>query len=91
MRPATEYLLHLDLKNLFEVFVIPVSKGTKFQFYAYPELERTTSFDEYLAQRFSHLGQPGGLVYHEDFKCYEVHFPGLHFKDPEEALKALTD
>jgi hypothetical protein len=84
---ASEFQAHVELTDLFEVFVIPTPEGTRFQFYAYPKTEK--NFANFLAERFQHLGEPADLVYREEIRCYDVSFRGLRFKGPEEALKAL--
>ena len=78
---------HVALNGLFEVFVIPEEGGTKFLFYPYPDTK--ANFSEFLVERFGHLGEPADCSLHDDISCHEAHFHGLHFKDPEEALKAL--
>lgn len=88
MKKAVEFQAHIELSGLFEVFVIPVPDGTRFQFYSHPATEE--GFDAYLAKRFANLGQPADLVYHEDIKCFEAFFRGLRYQSPEEALKALS-
>lgn len=87
MRPSKEFQLHVELPGLFEVFVLPVPEGTRFQFYPYPG---TSDFPAYLATRFSKLGEPSECTFHPDPGCYEVLFRGLHYASPEEALSALT-
>lgn len=82
------FLVHLALNGLFEMFVIPEVYGTKMQFYPYPDTKE--NFESYLVKRFGHLGKPESCNLIEDISCYEVKFPGLHFKDPEEALTALS-
>ena len=87
MRPAKEFLVHVELPGHFEVFVIPVPEGTSFQFYPYG---KTENFPQYLARRFGHLGEPAESSHNPDVNCYEAVFRGLHFKDAEEALRAIT-
>jgi hypothetical protein len=86
MKLAKEFLAHVELTGLFEVFVIPVPEGTKFQFYPFKDGD----FPAFLAKRFGHLGEPSDCTYHEDFRCYEVLFRGLRFQDAEQALRSLT-
>lgn len=88
MKPTTEFMVHVDLAGLFDVYVIPAKDGTRFQFYPYPPLKAT--FPEYLASRFAGLGEPAEAVFTAEIGCYDVLFRGLHFKDPEDALRRLT-
>lgn len=88
MRPSKGFTAHVELSGLFEVFVLPVPEGTRFQFYPYPETRK--DFPNYLASRFSKLGEPSECTFHPDAGCYEVLFRGLRYASPEEALKALT-
>jgi hypothetical protein len=88
MKPAAEFLLHLELRGLFEVFVIPAKDGVRFQFFPYPETEK--EFAAYLAGRFAHLGEPAECVFHPEIRCYDAFFRGLRFATPEEALVSLT-
>jgi len=88
MKPATEFLVHLELKGLFEVYVIPLKDGTRFQFFPHAETEK--DFAGFLARRFAHLGEPAECVFHPEIRCYDVFFRGLRFANPEEALSALT-
>ena len=88
LKPATGFQAHVELNGLFDAYVIPTAEGTRIQFYAGTDTEK--NFATYLAERFKHLGEPTDCVYREEFRCYDVTFRGLHFKDPEEALAALT-
>lgn len=88
MRPTGGFQVHVALAGLFEVFVLPVPEGTRFQFYPYPETEK--DFSSYLASRFSKLGEPSECTFHPDAGCYEVLFRGLRYASPEEALAAFT-
>jgi hypothetical protein len=88
LKPATGFLAHVELIGLFDAYVIPIPEGTRIQFYAGTKTEK--NFSTYLAKRFQHLGEPADCVYREEFRCYDVTFRGLRFKDPEEALVALT-
>lgn len=87
MKKASEFQLHAELTGLFEVFVIPIAGGTRFQFY--PFKGREAGFPEYLQERFAHLGKPGECVFHADIQCFDVTFPGLRLASPEEALAVL--
>jgi len=88
LKPSVNFIAHVDLANLFEVFVIPAPDGTRFQFYPYPPLK--DSFPEYCAKRFSGLGEPAEAVFHPETGCFDAFFRGLRFQDPEDALRALT-
>jgi hypothetical protein len=88
MKAAKEFLVHVELKGLFEVFVIPSADGSILQFFPYPGKEK--DFPAYLAERFKHLGEPSDCTFHSDIKCYEVTFRGLRFNGPEDALTRLT-
>lgn len=88
MRKADGFLAQVALPGLFEVFVLQVPEGTQFQFYPYPETSK--GFDAFLARRFAHLGEPSECTFDPKYNRYEVHIRGLHFKDAEEALRALT-
>lgn len=88
MRPLKGFIAHVELAGLFEVFVLPVPEGTRFQFYPYPETQK--DFQDYLATRFSKLGEPSECTFHPEAGCYEVLFRGLRYASPEEALSALT-
>ncbi len=88
MKPKVEFIAHVDLPGLFEVFVVPADGGTRFQFYPYPPLK--DRFPEYLAKRFASLGEPAEAVYQQDVGCFDAYFRGLLIRDPEEALKRLT-
>lgn len=88
MKPAKEFLVHVELHGLFEVFVIPSPEGCVLQFFPYPGKEK--EFPTYLSERFRHLGEPSDCVYHQDIRCYEVAFRGLRFAGPEDALSRLT-
>lgn len=88
MKPSAEFMAHVDLAGLFDVYVIPVKEGTRFQFFPYPPLK--DSFPEYLAKRFAVFGEPAEAVLHADVGCFDVLFRGLHFKDPEDVLRRLT-
>ncbi len=88
IKPITEFLAHVDLTGLFDVYVIPVKDGTRFQFFPYPPLKDT--FPQFLAGRFPGFGEPAEAVFHAEINCFDVFFRGLHFKDPEDALRRLT-
>lgn len=88
MRPSKDFIAHVELPGLFEVFVLPVPEGTRFQFYPYKQT--SGNFPEYLATRFSKLGEPSECTFHPDAGCYEVLFRGLRYPSSEEALSALT-
>lgn len=88
MKRAVDYLAHVDLHGLFEVYVLASGRETRMQFYPYEALKE--DFGAYLARRFAHLGEPSDCVYHPEARCFEVSFRNLPIKDPEEALKAVT-
>jgi hypothetical protein len=88
MKVAKDFQAHIELRGLFEVFVIQAPDGTRLQIY--PPTKGQVGFQEYLAKRFGHLGEPTECVHHADFDCYEVFFRGLRFSGPEEALSRLT-
>jgi hypothetical protein len=87
MKPIKEFLVHVELQGLFEVFVIPSTEGVVLQFFPYPGNGK--DFPAYLAERFRHLGEPSDCAFHPSIGCYEVTFRGLRFNGPEDALARL--
>lgn len=88
MKPAKDFLIHVELHGLFTLYVYRAGSGSSFEFFPYPATE--AKFPEYLATRFGHLGEPADCVVDPDTKVYRVSFPGLRFASPEEALNAIV-
>lgn len=88
VKPAKEFLVHVELHGLFSAYVYPSPSGSSIVFFPFPATEK--NFPDFLASRFGHLGQPSDLVLDQDTKAYRVEFPGLRFASPEEALSRLV-
>lgn len=88
MKPAKDFLIHVELHGLLSLYVYPSPTGSRIDFFPYPAIEK--DFAAYLATKFGHLGQPSDCVLDQDSKRYAVEFPGLRFKSAEEALEVVT-
>lgn len=88
MKPAKDFLIHVELHGLLSLYVYPSPTGSRIDFFPYPALEK--DFPTYLVEKFGHLGQPSDCVLDQDSKRYAVEFPGLRFTSQAEALEVVT-